>query len=365
MGASKRRPPRSGWWLVLIAGTVTVLISAAAVFLWISPDLIPASVPGSAAVVPAATAPAVPSVDPRTAAMELAAAAPELTLASAEMLVAEVPNGAGTGLAEMALLFASRGFDTMERAELLELGQLFEEAYAKLAPADHEWMGEYMRALRDGSLDAEGSARGRRLLTESVAGLADDRRQRLQALLEKAIRAGIEARRQAEERTQEARVAPAPDTTAAKETAAPPAARERPAPPSPPGMAGLPASSAPAQPGRGEAYWRSRMREARARVERLRAEVASLEKDAAREVYGPTLEPQCIPPARINSQSQAEYEACLKLKQNWPARQAAAQAQRLDRLAQLREQLAAAERAIGEVEDEARRDGALPGWLRE
>lgn len=203
--AAKERPSTSwGRWIVVAAAAaVTALIAVAAVVAWISPERLPGSARGPA-VAPSDPAPPVPSADPRTVALELMQAAPELTLASAEMLVAEVPNGAGTGLAEMALLFASRGFDGMERAELVELGQLFEEAYARLPPPDHVWMGDYMRMLRDGSLDASGSARGRRLLTEGVSALPEEQRQRLQALLEKAIRAGIAARRRGEERTQPA-----------------------------------------------------------------------------------------------------------------------------------------------------------------
>jgi hypothetical protein len=42
-----------------------------------------------------------------------------------------------------------------------------------------------------------------------------------------------------------------------------------------------------------------------------------------------------------------------------------ATSKRAAELAKAREELAAAERAIPEIEEEARRAGALPGWLRE
>jgi hypothetical protein len=107
------------------------------------------------------------------------------------------------------------------------------------------------------------------------------------------------------------------------------------------------------------------MRDARARVALLRASIEKLDKVANREAYGPSLEPKCTAPERLTTASERAYQDCLRVKQNWGVTQAAEQARRVEKLARMREELAAAERAVEELEDEARREGALPGWLRE
>jgi hypothetical protein len=320
MGASQRRSGASGRWLLLVAGTVTVLLSAAALFFWIAPDRV--SPDGARA--PAGTPLPVPTADPRAVALELAAVAPELTLASAEMLARAMPSASGAPLAEIGLLFASRGFELMERSERLEVGQLFEEVYAGLPAPDRDWMGEYTRLLRAGDLTPEASVRGRRLLTQGVSLMPPERRARLQALVEKSIQAALEARRKAESRTP-----PAPPAVVQFQPFAPMPPNSPPAEPA----AIVPASS----PGPGasdvkdEAYWRSRMREARARVARLKRRADGLEADVRAHTGSASL----------------------------------AQRSRIEELARARAELAAAEQAIVEAEEEARKLGALPGWLRE
>jgi hypothetical protein len=207
----------------------------------------------------------------------------------------------------------------MERRELLELGQLFDEVYATLPPPDRAWMGEYMRMLRDGGLTTEATLRGRQLLTQGVSLLPAERRARLQALLEKAIGAALEARRKAEGRT------PPPATPVAGplQPFAPPPPNSPPAEP-----AGIvPSPSASPSPARDEAYWRGRMKEARDKVAGLKVKVDELDRITKSNLGTPT---------------------------KWT-----------QELALAREELAAAERAIGDLEEEARRAGALPGWLRE
>jgi hypothetical protein len=279
------------------------------------------------------------------------------------MLVREVSYASGVRLAETGLLLATRGFNAMERTELTELGRLFEQLYATLPRADHEWMTEYMRTVRDGTLDAEASARGRRLLTQGVERLPSAGRERLQALLEKAIRAGIEARRESEARTQQAVLTAPPPLPAAP---APALDRRLSASATPaPSAESLEAPGAGGSNARGEAYWRSRMQRARARVASLKAQIARLEQTVNREVYGPTVQPRCHAPERITNESQQAFLNCAQSVQNWPTQQSAVQAARLAELEQLREQLKLAERWIIDIEDEARQAGALPGWLRD
>jgi hypothetical protein len=311
MSPKRRQPARASrrnLTLALLIGALMVVLAIAVVATWMGG--------GTAPIAPPASGRPVPSVDPRVVANELIGLAPELTPASAEMLARAMPGASGPPLAEMGLLFASRGFDLMERGELLELGQLVDEVYATLPPPDRDWMGEYMRLLRDGSLTKEASARGRQLLTQGVGLLPAERRARLQVLIEKAIGAALEARRKAEGRT------PPPTLVAG------PWPAFVPQPPNSPGAEqGGVVPSPSSSPARDEAYWRKRMKEARDKVASLKQQVDELD--------------------RITKQN-------LGSTSKW-----------LGELGKAREELTAAERAIGDLEEEARRAGALPGWLRD
>jgi hypothetical protein len=313
----KRGSVLTGPRILVLVAALTAVLAIAVVATWQAPGD-----PGQAAARPAA-APPLPSVDPQIAARELVVLAPELTPASAEMLAREFPGASGQGLAEMGLLFASSGFDLMERDDLRQMGVLFEEVYATLPPDDRQWMGQYMRTLREGNLSPEESARGRQLLTQGVTLMPAERRAALQALNEKAIAASLEARRKAKGRT------PPPATPAAA-----PLQPHQPAPPNSPAPepAGIVPSSSPSAPVvRNEAYWRTRMKEAREKAARLKKEADSLDAAVSQNSGSTTI----------------------------------AQRSRIERLTRVREELAAAERAIGEIEEEARKAGALPGWLRE
>ena len=338
MAPPARRAPRAGQWTLVVLATVTVAIAAAAGYAWLTRDQGLAVAPAAASAAPVLP----PAAEPQAVMAELVQLAPEFTPGSAQMLVSTAPNMSGHGLAEIGWLTATRGFDDMDREDLRELGALLEEVYAPLPPEDHTFMAQYLNAVRDGSLSREEGARGRSLFTDGVNKLAPERRTRLQTLVEKAIRAGVAARQRAEGGTQEALMVPAPapvPSTGASEGA--PAAGASPrasgAPPaapaegsaSPPAAAAAPAAS-PGPEERGEGYWRARMQAARARVARLRNQIADMDKAAARDAVT-----------------------------------GADQKKRLDDLARLRAELAEAERAVGDLEEEARAAGALPGWLRE
>jgi hypothetical protein len=118
----------------------------------------------------------------------------------------------------------------------------------------------------------------------------------------------------------------------------------RPVRPSPPPTAGTMVEEVPppTDPARGETWWRARMTEARTELERKRILVTALEGRVAaltREVAN-----------RDN-----------------PVERAALVADRLKALEELdttQQELAAAAQAITDIEDEARRAGVPPGWLR-
>jgi hypothetical protein len=315
MASRRRRPARTRrrtLVLPILVGALVVLLAIAAVSTWIA-----RGGPAPAAALQPGDAP-IPSVDPRVVATELVGLAPELTPASAEMLARALPGASGAPLAETGLLFASRGFDLMERADLLEMGNLVNEVYATLPPPDREWMGEYMRMLREGSLTAEASVRGRQLLTQGVNLMPAERRARLQALMEKAIAAALEARRREEGRTP-----PPPLAVVAMPPFVPMPPNSPPAEPA----AMVPSPKGSPSPAHDETYWRSRMKDARERVASLEQKVDELDR-ITRQNLGAT-------------------------------------SKRAAELAKAREELAAAERALEELEEEARRAGALPGWLRE
>lgn len=363
MRSTPARPSRaSAWLLTLVVGAVALSLVGGAVYFWLaSAGMAPLPAALATPRPPASTAPRpIPVRDPKATAAELLALAPELTPASAALLVSDVPNATGPGLADLGLVVATRGFDQMERDELAEMAALIEEAYATLPPGDHAWMGEYMRMLRDGSLAAADGVRGRRLLTQGVNALAPPRRERLQALMETAIRAGLKARRRDAAPDDE----PAPSGTSPSG----PALVQRPLPPVAQGAQTLPSQpggAVSAGNGHGEAYWRSQMQAARARVAQLKGQIEALDKEAAREAQGPGPAPVCPKTIPSTPQQQAALDDCLKTRQNWHLAWQVRQGERAQRLTQLQDELAAAQRGIGDVEDEARRDGALPGWLRE
>jgi hypothetical protein len=144
-----------------------------------------------------------------------------------------------------------------------------------------------------------------------------------------------------------------PASTAGPETAAT----------SGPSAATRPPASSSASPE--EAHWRNRARETRARVARLEAEVQDLDKRATASAFGSETVGSCASERIRTKEDERRQEDCMKRMQNEPLRQQEARGKLLDRLARARQELAEAKSALASLDDDARRAGAHPGWLRE
>jgi hypothetical protein len=113
--------------------------------------------------------------------------------------------------------------------------------------------------------------------------------------------------------------------------------------PTPTAPAAISTPGAPAAEG-GEEYWRNEARRVRDRVTELRAAIVRLENDTRK------ME------ADFYSWDDGAYRDRV-IKPAWDKAR--------EDLATARRQLPLAERALDELPDRARREGALPGWLRE
>lgn len=321
-----------------------------------------------AASVPVPTPP--PAIDDEGAAVQkLAATYPELTTAGAAALLRDVRE---RGLSELVLahrglVAASDGFAVLSEAERSELGRLFDRIFASTDGAEGGLLRRYVAAVRAGDLDAALGEKGRARLTAAVNGLPGEQRTRLQALLEKSMVAGLSNRRDAELRTQRALLLPPPPP------AQPAAMPARPAGSSEPPSHGLSSGRTPApEPGfasqaQGESYWRSRAQEARSRVTRAEKSVAELEKEAAGlAIYtgpsgGGTAQPPYVKgPVQMLEESRKRASPERDQYSEWQDKRGAT----LKRLDAARISLEAAKKGLTDLDDEARRAGALPGWLR-
>lgn len=299
--------------------------------------------------------------------------APELNERSARALLKSFGTSDADSAARSTLAVAEPGFERLSRRDVTELGDLFSEVYAALGSADREWMAIYVEKLRRVSLSDAESRRGRALLTQGVGALPKARRARLQAILEQAIAAELQRREWAREAAvRRAAAPPATPVAASAPRSAPPAipgAPARPAPTARPRSAPHPgpARQASGPSAQGEAYWRSRMAQARARVTAAEQKVAALDAQAKRTMYGTaTSRRDCEPPAHsvLTEAQRKQVVDCLKRVQNEPLRQAAERNRTRDQLDSAKRELDAAKKALADLRTEARRAGALPGWLR-
>jgi len=277
----------------------------------------------------------------------LQAIAPELSARSAARLIEVFGRSGQTAeaVAESGLVTASQGFRTLDDGTVREVGAVLAEAYATLAPADRMKLGSYVDRMRSGDAVGDEARDGRRLFTQAVANLDAGRRSRLQALFEQGIFAGLQYEVDARERTLAAQpVGIAPPEPARTSLVAGP--RRGAAPgvviPSP---ARLEAGGAPK--GRGEAYWRAEAQRRRERVSVLERELAEAEAAGARFIY-----------------SSDESDGQMGFGTPTPNPFYVARAKANARIAQLRSQLASAKQRLSDLDDDARRDSAMPGWLR-
>jgi hypothetical protein len=276
----------------------------------------------------------------------LRAIAPELTARSAAGLIEAFGRSGqpAEAVAEAGLATASQGFRTLDEDAVREVGALLDAAYATLAPEDRSRLGSYLDRVRSGGTTRDDSRAGHALFAQAATNLGAQRLLRLQALFERGILAGLQYEADARARTLAARTL----------EAEPPRASLVPGPHRvqvAPGAVRPPARSAPEvrEPpkGRGEAYWRREAERRRARVATLERELAEAELIGASYVYGaasgdgqigfgtPTPDPFYVNRTKINA-----------------------------RIAQLRSQLDAAKQSLSDLDDDARRDYAMPAWLR-
>ncbi len=390
----RSRRPSTGRWLVAFAllavagsagGALSFMKMRAA-----SPGPAPAaaSVPTPPAPVePAEPTPATVSEEQvQQAVAEASLLAPE---AARALLTEAARHGRVPGHAlDSALYVASVGFADLDRATLDELGKLVTRSWSARSAADQGRIQAYMQYARAGEpLSPEAVAAGRALFDESVRSLPPAAQGRLTTLFGKAVTTGIAHQQQAEERTRVAALTPLP----AVET--PPPARADTAPQSAQSRAHAsrwPATSATSHvaagttdgpsagsetgdrgsSGQSESYWRSRAQSARSAVSAAEKRVRDLEEKATRAgpvVPGPsTTACQTGAPARSGEVLGPSAWERTRLVVHCDA-EILRQQQALAIQSQLeaaRGALKQAQKSLEALEEEARRAGALPGWLR-
>lgn len=148
--------------------------------------------------VPVTTAPrAVRSAASREAEITKALArAPQLNRATAELLLDDVDRRESTwgDAADVSLVASSHGFAQMSPDELRELVGLFDQVFGSFSPADRTRVEGYVERVRRGDATAA-DEQARTLLAQGVNALPPARRERLQALLETAVRAALDSQR--------------------------------------------------------------------------------------------------------------------------------------------------------------------------
>ncbi len=276
-------------------------------------------------------------------------------------------------LQDATLATADRGFAALDPAERDELGRLFRGAYARRPTGEQAEIEGYLGHVRGGVfLPAEQAERGRRLLASALGDLQPAMRQRLQVLFGAAVEAGMRERRAAEER---GRLAIASGPLSAPNGSAAPVSPPR-VMPDPVGDRSRPrevvAAATTAQPRaqaaeRGEDHWRGRVAKARADITAAETRLARADAEAKKTMYGtaapPTESGTCnIPDYVVRQGSEAIKKwSCTTSDGYSDLRKhgvslAAVEAAKAD--------LERARTALADLEEEARRAGALPGWLR-
>ena len=392
----RRSSSSAGPWLALL-GLLAVAGSVAG-GVWLmknrttspAPSPTAASLPAPPAGVAEPAEPPTPAVVSPEQVQQAVAEAPLLAPGAARALLTEAARrGQVPGHAlDSALHIASVGFADLDRATLDELGDLFARSWSARPARDQGRIQAYLQYARSGEpLSPEAVTAGRTLFVESVRALPAASQGRLTAAFGKAVATGIAYQQQAEERARVAALTPLPPaeapppaladdlpesaqardhtsrwpTTSATSPVAAPASGE----PSAESDAGDRGSR-----GRSESYWRSRAAGARSAVESAEKRVRDLEEQATRGgpvVPGP-LPPACqagvrynpagLSPVKLRDESRNAVSCDSEILRQQGARNTQNQ------LDAARESLTRAQKALDALEDEARRAGALPGWLR-
>ena len=276
---------------------------------------------------------------------------------------------------DAGLFAAGRGFEGMDQASLDELTRLVAGVWEARSAAEVIRIQAYLQHARTGEPLSPGQVEaGRAMFTEGVRSLAPAVRKRLADLLGRAIEGGILGRRKAEERTRLAALNPVSIDAAPTPAATPTSPRRHPLlTPHPTRGAREQASRERREPspsGRGESYWRSRAASARAAVERAKARVRALEDQLAR--MGPNAGLGTTSQACVEGAPYSPGEPIIAFRDSTKGMVtcdteilAMNKAKGLQgQLEAAREALRNAQEALNELPNEARRDGALPGWLR-
>jgi hypothetical protein len=119
---------------------------------------------------------------------------PELSKGALEELVRErLSRGQGTDdLAAAALRVVSQGLYTLTSAETQELGEVYSQVYGPIPENERLHLARYVQQVRQGvPVPAEEAQAARALLRQGIDSLSDQSRARLQALNDKAFRAGL------------------------------------------------------------------------------------------------------------------------------------------------------------------------------
>jgi len=323
------------------------------------------SPPSPDAGTPPSTEGAATSSPPPTDPSAVLAAAPELTADSARMLLETAPGAGVDVVARASLLEATHGFSYLTPDELRDLGAVFGQAYAHLTPNDRGRLESYLQRVRAGDPGTpEEEARARQLFNAAVSALSPADRQRLQAVYARAIAASLTAKTVAARRASEpvvlAAAEPSPSVTPTAGTArsATLAAATGSDRLSSSVAVSPPAADTPSSRGHGEAYWRRRAQELRSAVASLEAEVAELDAYATKLAYG--VSTTRVRPGTSGAMATAIQEQNVAAQKGWEMERGRV----MTRLEKARRELAAAKQRLADLDDEARRDGALPGWLR-
>jgi hypothetical protein len=308
-----------------------------------------------------------------------------------------------SAVGDACVLLADKGYPAMAQPRVAELGDLVRRAYSAMPASQLAVVQSHLASVR-GHRDspAEEAAQAHRSFGRAIEALPADARGRLQELYSDAVELGLQERQAATERARleaanpidqgpvppaarpagdGARVIAVP---AASPSAAPSAVTVMAETVSPPRNGAQGAArrytadpeSAMSSTDRGEVYWRDRMAAARKRVTaaesalRFAETALQVASSSSSSSSNPNFEEPCgatYQPLRGVVEMAEEAKAnCARARATppggYPPRDTASQARQ--KLERAKTELQDARTALEDLQEEARRAGALPGWLR-